>query len=1272
LGSQVARAALYNATAVLGQLDLNGNQSYLQSGPNSGPGPLGFHVPDGESLDTVNHRLFVVDDTNCRIKVYQLDANDNIVTSTPSYVLGVPNFLSKRPTVVSQSQMACSYGTTAYDSANQRLFYGDGSANRVMVFNVATSTLANGENASYVLGQSNFASSTAATTQSGMNSPSGLAFDPVSQRLFVGEYLNNRVLVFNVATSTIANGENASYVLGQSSFTSSTAAGETQSGMSGPTDLGFDVANQRLFVGDKFNNRVMVFNVATSTIANGENASYVLGQSSFTSFSGAVTQSTLGTNPGVQYDPNNQRLFVADRYNNRVMVFNVATSTIANGENASYVLGQSNFASSTAATTQSGMHNPVVPAYDPTDDHVFVEDQGNNRVLVFNVATSTIANGENALAELGQYDQYGNQEFTTGGPNNNAPAATAQGLSDPEGNLALDPVNNRLFVGDSLNGRVLVFQLDSNNNITTTAPSYVLGQSNFASSTFAATQNGLGYLEGVEYDPINQRLFVVDFNYNRVMVFNVATSTIANGENASYVLGQSNFTSNTATTSQSGLLYPVDASFDPINQRLFVADNSNHRVMVFNVATSTIANGENASYVLGQSNFTSNTATTTQSGLYNAVGTVYDSVNQRLFVADNSNHRVMVFNVATSTIANGENAENVLGQSNFTSNTGATTQSGLNGVFGGLAYDPIENRLLVTDYKNNRVMVFNVATSTIANGENAENVLGQSNFTSNTGATTQNGLSEPLGLAYDPVNKHLFVDDDGNNRVLQLNFISLTTPSLPAAITNYSYSTILNTTSSQGTVSFALFSGSFPPGLSLNTSSGVISGTPTTTGTSTFTIEADDNFSTGDFFDQATYALQVGNLSALIISPTNSATVSGTVNVTATTTSTFGIASIQFYLDSSPLGAAVTASSSPNTYTTTWNTTGSTNGSHTLLAVATDNNGNVATSSPVTVTVNNVVSSGGGGGGSVYYSLSLATSGSGSGTITGAGLTCGPNCSEGLISSQTVSLTASAGTNFVFAGWGGACANAGTGTVCSLTMTTDRTVSAVFNLANPSSEAVTTNPVSTSSSTTATTVVPPTTSVPLPSPISLAIPIRLVDNSGTFYLIINGVSHGVTDPGMLNSYGLIFSNAVPATAQDISLPQGSLLTPDDGALVKTAQDPTIYLVSGQQRHGFASASVFLGLGFHWVSVLTVTAPELNQQPIGTIISDPQSQHLPGLDINKDGTIYYIGQDNQLHGYPSLAAYNSWHIANDFSVVVPANAADMALPVGNLVSARVLQ
>ncbi len=88
---------------------------------------------------------------------------------------------------------------------------------------------------------------------------------------------------------------------------------------------------------------------------------------------------------------------------------------------------------------------------------------------------------------------------------------------------------------------------------------------------------------------------------------------------------------------------------------------------------------------------------------------------------------------------------------------------------------------------------------------------------------------------------------------------------------------------------------------------------------------------------------------ATITAPTANATVSSTVSVSATATDNVAVASVQFQLDGTNLGALLT---SPP-YTISWNTTTATNGSHTVTAIATDTSGNSATSSPVTVTVSN-------------------------------------------------------------------------------------------------------------------------------------------------------------------------------------------------------------------------------------------------------------------------------------------------------------------------------
>src|SRR6185503_19367147 len=83
--------------------------------------------------------------------------------------------------------------------------------------------------------------------------------------------------------------------------------------------------------------------------------------------------------------------------------------------------------------------------------------------------------------------------------------------------------------------------------------------------------------------------------------------------------------------------------------------------------------------------------------------------------------------------------------------------------------------------------------------------------------------------------------------------------------------------------------------------------------------------------------------------PLAGTTVSGTVSVTATASDNVAVAGVQFKLDGALLGAEDTASP----YAATWNTATSTNGNHTLTAVARDAAGNVTTSAAVSVTVAN-------------------------------------------------------------------------------------------------------------------------------------------------------------------------------------------------------------------------------------------------------------------------------------------------------------------------------
>src|SRR6185436_11791270 len=83
--------------------------------------------------------------------------------------------------------------------------------------------------------------------------------------------------------------------------------------------------------------------------------------------------------------------------------------------------------------------------------------------------------------------------------------------------------------------------------------------------------------------------------------------------------------------------------------------------------------------------------------------------------------------------------------------------------------------------------------------------------------------------------------------------------------------------------------------------------------------------------------------------PANGSTVSGTVSVTTSASDNVGVAGVQFLLDGANLGAEVLGPP----YAITWDTAASAAGGHALSARARDAAGNQATSSSISVTVNN-------------------------------------------------------------------------------------------------------------------------------------------------------------------------------------------------------------------------------------------------------------------------------------------------------------------------------
>lgn len=229
----------------------------------------------------------------------------------------------------------------------------------------------------FVLGQTGYTADTlVAASASTFNLPYGISC--ISNRLYVADRGNNRVVVYNSAPSSNVA---ASFAIGQPNLTSSTAGSDYTSVtnyLNNPGQVMY--TGSQFFVADIGNNRALVYSsLPTAALAT---PVYVIGQLSSL---GTTANQCNCTTPGQStlsgpraFAYRSGKLAIADTGNHRLTFYNLPISF--NTPNATHQMGQPNFSTGTLpGTTATGtFSSPKDLIFD--GNFIWVQDAGNNRL----------------------------------------------------------------------------------------------------------------------------------------------------------------------------------------------------------------------------------------------------------------------------------------------------------------------------------------------------------------------------------------------------------------------------------------------------------------------------------------------------------------------------------------------------------------------------------------------------------------------------------------------------------------------------------------------------------------------------------------------------------------------------------------------------------------------------------------------------------------------------------------------------------------------------
>jgi hypothetical protein len=391
--------------------------------------------------------------------------------------------------------------------------------------------------------------------------------------------------------------------------------------------------------------------------------------------------------------------------------------------------------------------------------------------------------------------------FNTLGYSGDGGNASSAKLNSPYG-IALDTVNNKLYIADSQN-RVIRVVDQTTNIIDTFAGDYYYGD------TRAATKAKLTNAQKTVVDNVNNLVYIADRSSSIIRVVNRTSGIISLFAGTPGVDGGTTSSGNGGLATSAKLNMPMGMTVDTVNNLLYIADYGLHMVRVVNrtngiislfagtgVGTGTvIGDGGNATrailsyptsvaldsknnliYITEGNrvrvvNRTTNIITTfagtaasgstgdygpaTEAKLYSPQYVVVNSVSNMVYIADYLNSRIRYVDRSNNTI--------------YTLATGVSVY--------GFEIDPNNNLLYYGDHTKH--FVGSICLNNTAIKQTFAGISGSPGYSGDYGDATSANIYSPDGVSLDTVNNLIYITESTNQVVRVVNRTSIPSCSNP-------------------------------------------------------------------------------------------------------------------------------------------------------------------------------------------------------------------------------------------------------------------------------------------------------------------------------------------------------------------------------------------------------------------------------------------------------------------------------------------------------------